>query len=92
VNSEIDALSSTVDGRELENKKIVAEVKLSILELQNFGINSNLLRLTLQENPPILKHLYESNYELSTLTDHLEVFKLLLIDALELTPQEKPRG
>ncbi|MFW9915935.1 MAG: hypothetical protein ACFFGZ_10035 [Candidatus Thorarchaeota archaeon] len=92
MNSEIDALSSTVDGRELENKKIVAEVKPSILGLQNFGINSNLLRLPLQENPPILKRLYESYYELSAITDHLEAFKLPIIDVLELTPQENPRG
>ncbi|MFW9915916.1 MAG: hypothetical protein ACFFGZ_09940 [Candidatus Thorarchaeota archaeon] len=92
MNSEIDALSSTVDGRELENKKIVAEVKLSIVALQNFGINSNLLRLTLQEIKPLLKRLYEPSYEPSTINDHLEGFKLLIIDTLDLTPSENPRG
>lgn len=32
MNSEIDALSSTADGRELENKKFMLEIKESDLE------------------------------------------------------------
>ncbi|MFQ5977872.1 MAG: hypothetical protein ACE5OZ_07080 [Candidatus Heimdallarchaeota archaeon] len=53
---------------------------------------ADLLVWTLQETSPILKRLYKSNFDLKALTDHLEVFKLLIMDALELTPQENHRG
>ncbi|MFQ5980252.1 MAG: hypothetical protein ACE5OZ_19125 [Candidatus Heimdallarchaeota archaeon] len=51
----------------------------------------DLLVWTLHQTSPILNRLYDSSFELTPLTDHLEEFKLLIMEALELAPQPNHR-
>ncbi|MFQ5981608.1 MAG: hypothetical protein ACE5OZ_25975 [Candidatus Heimdallarchaeota archaeon] len=52
----------------------------------------DLLVGTLRQIASISNRLDDSSFELKPLTDHLLEFKLLIMDVLELTPQEKRRG